>query len=332
MSKPVAVITGDVHFTPGTLSLAVEAIKQVFAKAEHLGVPAILNGDTLDSKAIIRAECANDLIHELIKTKAQVIINTGNHDLINEKSVESSLTFLTPYAEVVNSVRKVPEIGSYIIPYYSNSSVLEQELDRIPRGSRLIMHQGVIGADLGHYVQDKTSLPKEAFEDFRVIASHYHKRQDIKCGRPRKGAVGLFSYIGNPYSLSFGEADHGPKGYSILMDDGLLEFVPTNLRKHVVYDIGVDRWWEIGKQDPSDLLWLKVDGPTSELAKLNKIDVANVVGHSNFKLEKIYTDAPKLQGSTENLTDAQVLDCIIDATDESPEQKQALKDLWREVI
>lgn len=337
MIKPIAVITGDVHFTPGTLDLATEVVRQVLSKAQELGVPAILNGDTLDSKAIIRAECANALIELLVKFHVKVYINTGNHDLINEKSKESSLNFLRPYATVIDFIKYIPEINSYIVPYHSESKDLEAALKRIPKYSRLIMHQGVMGADLGHYAQDKSSLATEIFSNFRVVASHYHRRQDIVCGETQDNNIGLFSYLGNPYSLSFGEANDGPKGYSILMDDGSLEFVPTNLRRHLI--LRLNKYTE-AKPYPNDLeikkddrVWLKVEGPYSEIASVPKSYYGvSLPNGDDFKLEKIYTDIPKLEIKTENLTDTQVLDSIIEATDESDAQKQTLKELWREIL
>lgn len=338
MNKPIAVITGDVHFTPGTLNEATEVVCQVLSKAQELGVPAILNGDTLDSKAIIRAECANALIELLVKFHVKVYINTGNHDLINEKSKESSLNFLRPYATVIDNPMYDFNLGLFMLPYYSDSEALKSFLGtKVDKYSTLIMHQGIMGADLGHYVQDKTSLDPSWFKYFRVIASHYHKRQDIVCGELKANNVGLFSYLGNPYSLSFGEANDGPKGYSILMDDGSLEFVPTNLRKHAIIELDFTK--PVGNKvvgipvNKDDLVWIKVKGPYSYLQSLDKNEVGELIlGHNNYKLEKIYTDTPKLQVKSENLTDAQVLDSIIEATDESDAQKQILKELWREIL
>jgi DNA repair exonuclease SbcCD nuclease subunit len=333
MSKPVAVIAGDVHFTVQTLDLATAVIKQCLAKAKELNVPLILNGDTLDSKAIIRGEVANRLIELLKQKEVEVIINVGNHDLLNEKGTDHSLEFLRPHCAVNDRCGWTKDFS--LIGYQSNQEIFKAFLNEVPKDRPVIIHQGVMGADLGHYVQDKTSLPPETFAEYRVIASHYHKRQDIKCGRPQKGARGLFSYIGNPYTLTFGEANDGPKGFSVLMDDGMLEFVPTNLRKHKIVELeaGVDFIDSkfIGTA-ADDLVWVKLFGSRSTLSYVKKDFISNYIGHSNFKLDLIPTDSDAPTAKTENMTDGEILDSLIDTLGESDTQKSFLKSLWRGLV
>lgn len=341
LRKPKAVIISDIHFTPATLELASSALRQAKSKAVELKVPLVLAGDTLDTKAIIRGECANRLI-DIFTDREQApetYVIVGNHDRFNEKGEEHSLNFLKPYVGVIQTPMFMPSLAAWLIPYQSDVELLSAFLQRLEPGGLLIMHQGVSGGEMGHYVQDKTALPKEAYSNFRVISGHYHRAQDIKCGPPRRTAMGLFSYVGNPYSLTFAEANDGPKGFQILYADGLMEQVPTNLRKHVIAQIGVggvsgpDRLDEVaGKLNPSDLLWLKVIGPYAELHKIKKSSIAEIIGINSFKLDKIYTDSTKLETSTEKMTDAQVLDAVIDSTDDTSETKAELKALWREVL
>lgn len=341
-SKPIAVIIGDIHFTVPTLGLAIKALRQAFLKARELNVPLVINGDTLDSKAVMRGECVNALLgiqQEFFD--ATVYMVTGNHEMLNEKGEDHTLYFLSGIWNIVDTPRVV-SLGSKrvgMIPYLSLSDQMHPILNNMREQGidTIIVHQGIQTAFLGHYVQDKTSLSPETFADFRVIASHYHRAQDIKCGRPRKGAVGLFSYIGNPYSLSFGEAEDGPKGFQILSADGVLTPVPTNLRKHVVLNMGVDALHNgayMGQPiEKDDLVWLKVSGPYTQLEQLDKKEIGiRLLGHTNFKLDKIYTDVAKLEVKTDALTEEQILDKMIDATDEKAAEKKALKNLWREVL
>lgn len=324
--KPTAVLISDIHFTPATLALASASLQQALDKAFELKVPLILSGDTLDSKAVIRAECANRLIEILSKRPnhaEQVYVIVGNHDLVNEKGSEHSLNFLRPYCTVVQAPVHVPKIGAWLIPYFSDLEALQDFLARLKPGATIIGHQGVQGADMGHYVLDKTSLPVEAFSRVRFITGHYHRRQNL----------GTVSYIGNPYTLTFGEADHPEKGFQVLMDDGSLEFVSTNLRKHRV----IEREWplmftalEVGAED---LAWVKIQGPKSEISSLSKDQVRRLIGlpHLNFKLDLIPTDAEQPTTKKPNQTSAEVLDELIDNSGETPQQKERLKALWRDL-
>jgi DNA repair exonuclease SbcCD nuclease subunit len=338
---PKAVLISDIHFTVSTLDLASSALIQAMEKADELDVPLVIAGDLNDTKALIRGEVANRLIEIFAKKEVYrpPYVLVGNHDLLNEKGSAHSLNFLAPYSNIVQSPVYADDIGAWLIPYQNDSEKLKYILAGCAKGDTLIMHQGVMGADMGHYIKDSTSLPREAFADFRVISGHYHKAQDIKCGRPRKGAVGLFSYIGSPYTISFSEAGDSPKGFRILWSDGILETVPTNLRKHIIVDTTIKDLMEpqfhtLGGRKAGDLLWIKLRGTQSELDKIKKKELAAHHGiDENFKLDKIPTEseAPKEEQKKE-LKDTELLDGIIDRTPESAAQKKTLKALWREIL
>lgn len=344
-SKPVAVLISDLHFTVPTLELASQSLVHALEKGQELQVPVIIAGDLLDAKAIIRAEVANRLVSIFSHCEGRVVVMMGNHDMINEKGSEHSLNFLRTLTEVVSNPVLDKDTGLWFIPYQNDPERLQALLKDIEEGVTLIMHQGVLGADMGHYVKDSTSLPREAFQDFRVISGHYHKAQDIKCGRPRKGAVGLFSYIGSPYTISFAEAGDGPKGFRVLWSDGTLESVPTDLREHRIFNRTTQEIFNMIERDdvksdfgfpelhPNDVLWFKVTGPVSELDKVKKVDIAkHVIGHSNFKLDKIPTEYILTAEAPKERKDWELLDSIIDRLPESPVKKEELKKLWREVL
>lgn len=342
MSSPVAVLISDVHYSLNTFQLADFAFRQAVDKAAELGVPLVDCGDLTNDKAVLRAEYVNKIINTMIYAKSKkvdVYCIVGNHSLINEKSEEHSLSFLEPYCTVVDRIVWIDELGSWLLPYSSDSKAREELLEYIQKPSRIIAHTGVLGADMGHYIKDTSSLPKEVFSDFRVISGHYHKRQDIKTGRPRKGAVGLFSYVGNPYTLGFGEANDPEKGFQVLHDDGILEFVPTNLRRHVVLeytagqlkeDMSTPRTWDL---PPNNLYWVKVTGNRETLSWIKKSNIGKwFFGHENFKLDLIPTDEPKREHTSGKLDDSELMDRVIDSTGESEEYRKELKGLWREVF
>ncbi len=343
-TSPKAVIISDTHYSLATKDLADKAWRMAVDKAAELGVPLIDAGDITNDKDMLRAQVMNIMIDTMKYAQnkgVQIYLLVGNHSLVNEKGKEHALNFLRPYAEIVDSPVYIKHINTWLLPYFSDLDALKVSLNVIAVGDckQLIMHQGVTKAWGGHYVHDKTAAPAEWFEDFRVISGHYHRAQDIKCGRPRNGAVGLFSYIGTPYTVSFAEAGDGPKGFRILMDDGLLESVPTNLRKHVVSEWYYGDLCDSDYHDiqPGDLAWVKIKGTRSELATITKEFIGKNMGiGQDFKLDLIPTDShTDTQSSKEDepkMTDLEVLDKLIDGLPDDAEYKAYLKSLVAGVL
>ena len=342
-SKPIAVLISDIHFTPVTLELAKVSFLRAQFKAKLLGVPLVVCGDTLDTKAVMRAECVNTLLELVsVKDSPNIIFIVGNHELVNERGNQHTLHFLKPYATVIDrpQVGELSGVDCMLIPYMSNpeqSSILSDK--EFPPPKLIIMHQGLKSANSGEYGDhDKSAITYEDVKDFRVISGHYHARQDIKTGRPRKGGVGMFSYIGNPYTLTFGEAGDPPKGFQVLYDDGSLEFIPTNLRKHVVFNMACS---DIDPQtilvhNTEDLLWLKITGTKEELAKLDRQSViarmnANAAQiRIDFIPQKVNTNVDDSTAANSSGQMADALDNLIDRhTASSDMQKSRIKQLWR---
>jgi DNA repair exonuclease SbcCD nuclease subunit len=310
--KPTAVLISDVHYSVHTLSLADVVMRQAIQRANDLGVHLIVAGDIHDTKANLRGECVKAMIDTIQLCKITPIILVGNHDKINEKSEEHSLEFLRPYAHIVDKPNLYrgdkTQNYEYCVPYQYDLTEFISVLTNIPKGSRIIMHQGLKNSLSGEYVLDRTAVPNEWVQDYRVISGHYHTRQDIKTGILQEGAVGTFSYIGNPYTLNFGEAKDPTKGFQILMDDGSLEFVPTNLRKHTKIMINLD--WRISTNDfepynctKDDILWFNITGPQYLLDRYTKTDLKkeyNLI--QDFRVTYNRTD-----GKTSDIHDSQIM-------------------------
>lgn len=334
--KPIAVISGDIHYNLKTLEVADNATRQAITKANELDVPFISNGDLHDSKANLRGECINRIIETFKLCNKKPYVNVGNHSLINEKGKEHALHFLAAYAYIIDEPKYIEELESFIIPYYSDGELLLNYLEYLmPSVSRLIMHQGVNGSNMGHYIQDKSAIPKEALADFRVILSHYHAHQNIECGPIKANNIGLATYIGSPYSTSYGEANDPPKGFGILYSDGSLEFVPTNLRKHIVleYTYGGLNFLENTSIDikDNDLLWVKVKGPKEVLDKLTKQSISiNLNITIPFKLDLIPNKVEFTAKPTKELTQNEVFDNIIERSNIEVETKKRLQTLWKQ--
>ena len=335
--KSIAVIIADLHFNLANLEVASDALVQAFREADANEVPLIIAGDLLDGKAIIRAEVMNRLITIFSdrppNRERLTWILVGNHDLCNEKGKENALRFLAPYAQIVSSPVKFNNL--IMMPYFNDARVFLNELERFSgKGHFVIAHQGVKTAFMGAYAQDKSSLPPEFFKNYRVISGHYHCRQDIVCGPRREGMLGLFSYVGSPFTVNFAEAGDGTKGFCVLMEDGSLDQIVLSLRRHhVVERSAADSARPLACVFKEDFLWLKITGTRAELAAIDKHTLGlELLGHNNYKLDKIEIKAEEPTVSAVPLTDAEVFDTMIEELADTVEQKNKLKSIWREVL
>ena len=353
MSKPIAVLISDVHYDINTLPLADAAMRLAIAKANELEVPLVIAGDLHDTKANLRAECLLAMRATLSLCRINCFIVRGNHDSINEKSTKTALLSLETYeygdrhdfhdditrsTEVISNpdfTNKIAVNGMslYFIPYQHDPIDFKNVLDKIDKGSTIIMHQGVHGSISGEYIQDKSAVPKDWLADYRVISGHYHTRQTIKTGRPRKGAVGSMDYIGNPYTLNYGEANDPEKGFQVLMSDGTLEFVPTNLRKHVVIQTSLDMGEVVAPclgWNNDDLVKVKLSGTKEQLSKINKKEFGERLGvPESYKLELIPLATQDDTKQKKAVQDTNLDTIIEELTNTTSEQKERLKTLWR---
>ena len=322
MAKPIAVLISDVHYNLQTLNLADAAMRQAIHKANELGVPLIVAGDLHDTKANLRGECVNAMLETFKLCEQPPYVLVGNHDRIHEKSEAHSLNFLSPRAIVVSGCHNLHGQFS-LLAYQHDPKEYKWYLKNCVTEKLLICHQGLVSSHMGEYVQDHSAITKDDVKDFRVISGHYHTRQDIKTGRPQQGAVGLWSYIGNPFTVSYGEANDPEKGFQILYDNGFLEFVPTNLRRHIVVNCTVqDYKSKIITAQADDLLWLKFTGTVNDT--ISRREVAEFLGRDVFKMT-FDVVRPETKTIRTNQTQEQLLDEMIDKLPNSDK----LKSLWR---
>jgi len=326
--KPIAVLISDVHYNVHTLPLADAAMRQAIINANALGVTLVVLGDLHDSKANMRGECVNAMIETFKLCSRPPVVMVGNHDRLNEKAPAHALNFLEPYAMVVDQPKYIHPLGTFI-PYQHDT---DAALYAIPDKDLVFMHQGLTGSDSGEYIQDKSAIPASDIEAKRIISGHYHTRQTINLPNG-----GTWDYLGNPYTLTYAEANDPPKGFQILYADGSLEFVPTNLRKHVIIELMVGdldqdkaALWRYDLQ-PNDLLWLKVTGDKEHL-RITKAQVAKWLGiPETFRLDLIPTDTTTSDPDPrQNLSQGPLFDSLIDSLSAtSDERKARLKALWK---
>jgi DNA repair exonuclease SbcCD nuclease subunit len=326
MVNPVAVLISDIHFDLNTLEPATQALCSAIGKAEELRVPLIIAGDLHNTKAVIRGEVINRLVDILKNQRCRTFILVGNHDLLNEKGEEHGLEYLKAYAEVIDYPRHVADSNLHLIPYQNSSETFSSMVKNVDKKNIIICHQGVKGAFMGDYVQDKTSIDPIELEGFKVISGHYHKHQTI----------GPLTYIGSPFTHSFGEANDGPKGFLILNEDGSYSREILNLRKHVVITGTLSESGlflnDFQTVAPNDIVKVKIEGPRSLLSSFRKEEVTKLINNSNFRLELVPQEFENIEEIRELDAPEVIFDKIIDTLSDSEDHKQFLKGLWRDLI
>lgn len=322
--RPIAVVTSDVHYSMNTKELADFSCRTAIDKAAELGVPWLDNGDLTNDKDVLRGTYVNMLLKTVKYAQSKNVkmyFNAGNHSMVNQHGTEHTLHFLEPYCTVIG------EPGTYdgfnIIPYQHDMTKFYEAINKFPKGSIVFGHQGTLGGYLGDYVKDDSAIDPQKILSYVTYLGHFHRHyklhNTISCG--------------NPYSLSFGESNDGPKGFLVVYEDGSFTREILSLRKHTLLERDVSKVnLPIENYNPGDLLWLKVTGPESELNKIDKKKLGmSLIGHNNYKLDKIVTEVDTPVIEIGNLSEGEVLDLIIDELPETSEQKQVLKQLWRDL-
>lgn len=334
MRQAVAVLESDVHYTLQTMKEADAATRQAIDLANKLQVPLVIGGDLHDTKANMRGECMNCMLETFrygARCGVDILLDIGNHDKINEKGEEHSLGFLAPYCEIFDSPRFTNKIcvngrSVWIMPYMHSTSQLRAILRVIDAGSTVIIHQGLKESDQTNMI-DPTAITLEDVAGLRIISGHYHSREQIEYPNGT-----TWDFIGNPYTLSFGEAHDPEKGIQILYDDGSLEFVPTKLRKHVIIEYMPATQGLTARENNGDLLWIKAHGTLEELSQVTRSSVKAQLGVDTFKLDLIPTQTATLCSPERGLSTTERFDGIVDTLDASPDRKEKLKTLWRELL
>lgn len=321
MSKPLFVAISDIHFNINNLQLASKSLQVALSKAEELNIPLVIAGDLNDTKAIIRAEVANAIISILENSKIWVIILEGNHDKVNEKSSEHSLNYLRPYATILDEPETLALDGGWngwvtFIPYMTDTSNFSLSGQN---SNIVVMHQGFRGAFMGDYIQDKSSMSTDIVKDYTVISGHYHRHQTL----------GTVTYIGSPYTITYGEANDGPKGFLIVNEDGTFTREILNLRKHIILERNLlNRFDRVPNYNPGDLVRIKLRGTRKALSAVDKHELGQkLFGHSNFSLDLISEDPVREVDITPmDLTDHELMLQLIEDTE------PGLKETYLEVL
>lgn len=246
-------IIGDPHITHRSLDKGAK----LFQLVEERGLPTIWMGDFLDTKEVIRGKCLN-LLHEFFsKSKLEHIVLVGNHDWFNLDCVDHSLKTLSslPNVRIIDQVAKHPKLPFVFFPYIHNKAKLREALQEYS-GQDLVAfgHFEISGFDFGNGAMCEDGIITD--EDFvgfkRVISGHFHKLQQR----------GNLTYIGTPFSHSFGEANQDKVIGTYELSTDTLALTPTDFPRHVSAKI------DMSKKGAVKLLESFLDGNEDNLVRV----------------------------------------------------------------
>lgn len=260
-------IIGDPHITPKSLDKGT----RLFQIVEELGNPTIWLGDFLDTKEVIRGKCLNLLYDNFSKSKLHHIILVGNHDWFNLECQDHSLKSLAslPNVRIIDKVERHPKLPFVFFPYIHDKTLLKDQLSQVHDPNLIVFgHFEVSGFDFGngHLCEDGIITHKDFEGMKRVISGHFHKLQQ----------TGNFTYLGTPFSHSFGEANQDKVIGIYELSSDTLELIPTEFPRHISMKVDLSkRGAEKKLQDflagnEHNHIRLQLHGTPEDVAKLDK--------------------------------------------------------------
>lgn len=225
-------IIGDPHVTPKSLDKA----NALFNYIENIGLPTIILGDVFDTKEVLRGTCLNLVYNRLKNSKLQFIILVGNHDLFRLDEPQHSLEVLKelPNVRIIDKIEKHPKLPFIFFPYIHDKALVKQALiDYADPNAVVFGHFEVSGFDFGNgHLCEDGKITHEDFAGYkRVVSGHFHKLQQ----------TGNFTYLGTPFSHSFGEANQDKVLGVYTLDDDNLALTPTEFPRHISTKIDMSK-------------------------------------------------------------------------------------------
>jgi DNA repair exonuclease SbcCD nuclease subunit len=256
-------IIGDPHCTPKNL----DKIAQLLDQAEDLGNTVIILGDLLDTKSVVRSECLNLYFEKLSKSKLSFYILVGNHDYHNLQCEDHSLKTLKALSNVIIIDQVFQTEWATFLPFIQDKSKLKEILESTPEDHVVFGHFEVTQFDFGngHICEDGLTL--EDFSRFkRVISGHFHKHQ----------VTDNFTYLGTPFSHSFGEANQVKyiAEYEIIQDT--LNLIQTTFPQHVSLKLDIStktadtKLKKFLKDNVNNIVRVQLAGTSEQISQFKK--------------------------------------------------------------
>ena len=253
------IVVGDPHLTHKSY----DKINKLFDIIDEMPQDVVIwLGDFLDTKEVIRGKCLNLLNKRFTSSEKQHIILIGNHDYFNLDCEEHALEVFKafhPHVVIVDKIIK--SNGMWFVPYYHDLDKLKEDLDVIPNNETVFGHFDTIGFDYGNgYISDGGFRPNDFKRFKRVISGHYHKYQE----------KGNLTYLGTPFSHSWGESNQTKfiGVYHSKIDK--LELIPTTFEQHRTWEVNCDKSSEAPLLNNKDLHRVILKGEKENIDKFKR--------------------------------------------------------------
>jgi hypothetical protein len=221
-------VVGDPHNTHKSL----DRCEELFDLVEMVGKPTVWLGDLLDTKEVIRGKVLNAWVRYFQRSKLQHIVLVGNHDFFNLDCDDHSLYVLKLLPNVIVVDEPIEIDGIVFLPYIHDRAALIQILDKFKDPNKtLIGHLEVSQFDFGNGHVCTSGITLDDLSGFRrVISGHFHKYQ----------VQGNLTYLGTPFSHSFGETDQIKYLGLYDADKDELKIADTPFARHITKEFNCD--------------------------------------------------------------------------------------------
>ena len=254
MIKDLTVV-GDPHAKLSNLD-KIETLQEI---VEDLGNDVLWLGDRLDTKEVFRSKCLNQWFTYFFGSKLHHYILVGNHDYHNLECKDHSLRTLMALDNVTIIDEPTETKYGLMVPYIHDHSEFEAIMRKAAMNTAFI-HQGFTGFDYGNGFIAKDESNVKCLDWFEsVISGHFHKYQ-------KKGNL---TYLGTPFSHSFGESNQTKYIGVFNTQTKKLELLETPFPKHLTVELNCEKVSSV-KSDPENYLRYVLNGSQEVIDKFDR--------------------------------------------------------------
>lgn len=241
----------------------------------------------------------------LLENNISLIGITGNHDRTNLESVFAYPNIFNDknFKIVEESYQEVVgDIEFTFLSYFPETGSYKERFNKIrvddTKFTVLHTHIGISGGLSHKNATINKEVPSDMFGDFDLVTSgHYHNRNKVD-----NDVNTDIWYIGSAYAANYGEDND--KGFTIIYDDGSIEFHQTDFPKYETISVDVTevdgKWLSSTKKSiaaSGSNVRVIVTGDESELKKVKKQKFSDI-GVKKLQLSVDTVDVLDVKSST----------------------------------